>query len=732
MALARGAGRRDDAAEPPDQGKVGVPPAQPLLPLGFRPAAAYTSAMRFQLVSDMTPAGDQPAAIDQLCGWLAGGAPAATLLGVTGSGKTFTVANVVQRLQRPTLVLAPNKTLAAQLYAEFKAFFPHNAVEYFVSYYDYFQPEAYVPTTDTFIEKDALINEAIERMRNSATRSLMERRDVLIVASISCIYGLGSPENYRELSVTVRRGQRIARDVLLRQLTAIQFVRDNYDFQAGRFRVRGDVVEVYPAYEEARAIRIELWGDEVEAIFAVDPLRGEVQETLEQITIYPTSHYVATQDQLQKACATIEQELDERLAELERKHKLLEAQRLGQRTRHDLEMLRATGLCRGIENYSRHLDGRAPGQPPATLLHYFPDDFLFVVDESHVAMPQAGGMYLGDQARKRTLVDYGFRLPSALDNRPLQFAELEGLLRQTLFVSATPAAYELGKSDERVTELVVRPTGLVDPPVEVRPAQGQVDDVVGEVRLRAARQERVLITTLTKRSAEELTDYLRDLGIKVRYLHSDIDSLERSALIRDLRLGVFDVLVGINLLREGLDIPEVTLVAVLDADKEGYLRSKTSLIQTCGRAARNPAGRVILYADKRTQSIDGALAEMERRRARQLAHNAATGMVPTTIQKPVRDLLEALAPDQELEAAGGGKPGKSGKGRGKGKRAAAAPSAAAAPAPVTEFADHRQMLVHIKNLRAEMLAAAKNLDFELAARIRDEVFRLEKLGMALG
>ena len=688
--------------------------------------------MRFSLDTDMRPAGDQPLAIDQLCGWLRGGAPAATLLGVTGSGKTFTVAHVIEQLQRPTLVLAPNKTLAAQLYAEFKAFFPDNAVEYFVSYYDYFQPEAYVPTTDTFIEKDSMINEAIERMRNSATRSLMERRDVLIVASISCIYGLGSPENYRELSVQVKRGQKVQRDVLLRQLTAIQFVRDNFDFQAGRFRVRGDVVEVYPAYEEARAIRIELWGDEVEAIFAIDPLRGEVLETLEQITIYPTSHYVATEDQLVRACETIEQELEVRLRELERQNKLLEAQRLGQRTRHDLEMLRETGLCRGIENYSRHLDGRRPGQPPATLLHYFPDDFLFVVDESHVAMPQAGAMYRGDQARKKTLVDYGFRLPSALDNRPLQFEELEALLRQVLFVSATPADYEKRKSKDRITELVVRPTGLVDPPVEVRPAHGQVDDVVGEVRKRVETKERVLITTLTKRSAEELTDYLRDLGIKVRYLHSDIDSLERTALIRDLRLGVFDVLVGINLLREGLDIPEVTLVAVLDADKEGYLRSKTSLIQTCGRAARNAEGRVILYADKRTDSIEGALAEMDRRRTKQLAHNEEFDVTPTTIVKPVRELLEAFEGDDEDDGGdSGGRKGKKGKGRGRGKQKADGGGGGGPSPSKTEFADHRTMMVHLKKLRAEMMAAAKNLDFELAARIRDEVFRIEKMSMEL-
>jgi excinuclease ABC subunit B len=680
--------------------------------------------MHFQMESDMTPAGDQPRAITQLREWIGSGADACTLLGVTGSGKTFTVARLVEQLQRPTLVLAPNKTLAAQLYAEFKSFFPRNAIEYFVSYYDYFQPEAYVPTTDTYIEKDALVNEAIERMRNSATRSLMERRDVLIVASISCIYGLGSPETYRELSVTVAKGQRIDRDVLLRQLTAIQFVRDNYDFQAGRFRVRGDVVEVYPSYEDARAIRIEMFGDEVETIVAIDPLRGEVLETLDAITIYPTTHYVATGDQLVRACASIEQELEARLTELEGNKKLLEAQRLGQRTRHDLEMLRATGICQGIENYSRHLDGRLTGQPPATLLHYFPDDFLLVVDESHVAIPQSGGMYRGDRARKQTLVDFGFRLPSALDNRPLKFDEFEGLLRQILFVSATPSDYEMQRSKGRVTELVVRPTGLVDPPVEVRKAQGQVDDVVGEVRLRVAKHERVLITTLTKRSAEELTDYLRDLGIKVRYMHSDIDSLERTAIIRDLRLGVFDVLVGINLLREGLDLPEVTLVAVFDADKEGYLRSKTSLIQTCGRASRNVDGRVILYADKRTASIEGAIAEMDRRRSRQRAHNEEHGIVPKTITKAVRDLLEAPA-DEDGEMMPGQK-----KGRGRTKGRQREP-AAVGPAPRRQFADHRELLQHTKLLRAEMMAAAKNLDFELAARIRDEVYRLEQLDMEL-
>ena len=689
--------------------------------------------MRFRLQSDMQPAGDQPHAIETLAGWIQGGARASTLLGVTGSGKTFTTAKLIEKLQRPALVLAPNKILAAQLYAEFKAFFPDNAVEYFVSYYDYYQPEAYVPTTDTFIEKDALINESIERMRNSATRSLMERRDVLIVASISCIYGLGSPENYRELSVHVKKGMTIDRDVLLRQLTSIQFVRDNYDFQAGRFRVRGDVVEIYPSYEDARAIRVELWGDEVESLVAIDPLRGEVLEELEEVSIYPTTHYIATGDQTKRACELIEEELDERVSELEDKNKLLEAQRLGQRTRHDLEMLRATGMCNGVENYSRHFDGRVAGQPAATLLHYFPDDFLMVVDESHVAIPQAGGMYRGDRARKETLITHGFRLPSAIDNRPLKFDEFQGLLQQVLFVSATPGDYEIDQSDGRVVELVVRPTGLVDPPVEVRPAKGQVDDVVDEVRLRTEKKERVLITTLTKRSAEELTDYLRDLGIKVRYLHSDIDSIERTALIRDLRLGVFDVLVGINLLREGLDIPEVTLVAVLDADKEGYLRSKTSLIQTCGRAARNADGRVILYADKRTDSIEGAIGEMERRRKKQIAHNEEQGITPRTIVKPVRELLDLSSEDLDEDGGSGrgkGKKSKKGKGK-KGRGKQQGQQEVGAVEQRRQFESHQDLVRHVKQLRQQMITAAKDLDFELAAQIRDEVYRLEQADMEL-
>ncbi|MGE0143224.1 MAG: excinuclease ABC subunit UvrB [Planctomycetota bacterium] len=689
---------------------------------------------RFRLVSDLRPAGDQPRAIASVSEWLRAGHRFATVLGVTGSGKTFTMAKIVEELQRPTIVLAPNKTLAAQLHAEFKSFFPDNAVEYFVSYYDYFQPEAYVPTTDTYIEKDATINEAIDRMRNSATRSLMERRDVLIVASVSCIYGLGSPENYRELSVRVQKGERVARDAILRGLAQIQYRRDNYEFAPGRFRVRGDVIEVFPVYEEQNAIRIEMFGDEVETIAVIDPLRGDIVRELDSIAIYPTSHYVAPDARLRSACESIEQELEECLIALEQQKKLLERQRLEQRTRQDLEMLRATGMCRGIENYSRHLDGRAAGQPPETLLHYFPHDVLMFVDESHVAIPQVGGMWRGDRARKETLVRFGFRLPSAIDNRPLTYEEFADLQNQMVFVSATPADHELEKSEDRVVELVVRPTGLIDPPVEVRSATGQVDDVLGEVRARAARQERVLITVLTKRMAEELTDYFRDVGVRVRYLHADIDSLERTALIRDLRLGVFDVLVGINLLREGLDLPEVTLVAVLDADREGYLRSKTSLIQTCGRAARNVEGRVILYADKITDSMRGAMEEMERRRARQIAHNEAHGIVPRTIIKAVRDLLHVEEPEGVAEPTkrerrsgkSGARKGAVGDGGGTGDA-----GRLAAADLVELFADRRKLGEHLAALRKAMTEAARALEFEKAAQMRDEIFRLEKLELEL-
>jgi excinuclease ABC subunit B len=682
---------------------------------------------RFRMVTDFEPAGDQPAAIRDVAHWIGDRSRHSTVLGVTGSGKTFTIAKVVEAMQRPALILAPNKTLAAQLYSEFKSFFPDNAVEYFVSYYDYYQPEAYVATTDTYIEKDATINEAIDRMRNSATRSLMERRDVLIVASISCIYGLGSPDNYRELSVRIRKDQEVQRDALLRGLASIQYRRDNVDFAPGRFRVRGDVIEVFPVYEEQYALRIELFGDDVDGLYRIDPLRGEIVEELDEVTIYPTSHYVAPQDRLLAACDSIEAELEERIVEFEAKKKLLERQRIEQRTRHDLEMMRATGICQGIENYSRHLDGRAAGQPPATLLHYFPSDFVMFVDESHVAMPQAGGMFRGDRARKENLVQFGFRLPSALDNRPLTFDEFVDLQNQVVYVSATPGAYELEKSEDRVAELVVRPTGLVDPPVEIRPAGGQVDDVLGEVRARAERGERVLITTLTKRMAEDLTDYFRDVGIRVRYLHSDIDSLERTALIRDLRLGVFDCLVGINLLREGLDLPEVTLVAVLDADKEGYLRSKTSLIQTCGRAARNVDGRVLLYADRVTDSMRGAMEEMERRRVRQTSYNAEHGITPRTVVKAVRDLLLQAEEVQETESP---RKGRKTTKRGGSRRTEVGAATSAGPLSAV-IQDRRQLVEHVAKLRQDMLSSAKQLEFEQAARLRDEIFRLEKLELEL-
>jgi len=663
----------------------------------------------FQIAAPFEPLGDQPAAIRALGGWVRGGAPAATLLGITGSGKTFSMAKVIAEVERPTLVLSPNKTLAAQLYAEFRALFPKNAVEYFVSYYDYYQPEAYVPSSDTYIEKDASRNENIERLRNSATRSLLERRDVVIVASVSCIYGLGSPAHYSEMSLAVTRGQSVERDVLLRRLTQMQYSRNNLDFRRGTFRARGDVIEVFPAYEEDRVIRLELFGDELEAILEVDPLRGEVLSELERATVYPSGHYVTPAERLQRAIEGIEDELEVRLAELVRDGKLVEKQRLEQRTRYDLELLRATGVCPGIENYSRWMDGRSAGEAPFTLLNYFPEDFLVMADESHVSLPQVGGMFKGDRSRKSTLVDFGFRLPSALDNRPLRFEEWEKLVRQVVFVSATPAAYELQRSAERVAEQVVRPTGLLDPAIEIRPARTQVDDLLHEVKATTRAGWRTLVTTLTKRSAEELTRYLSELGVRVRYLHSEIDAIERAQILRDLRLGMFDVLVGINLLREGLDLPEVALVAVLDADKEGFLRSTTSLIQTCGRAARNAEGRVIFYAEKTTDSIAETCRVVERRREKQAAYNQEHGIVPRTILKPVRDSIEAL---YEMDYTGPDLPEDE------------------EDAPEEAAWDADRLRGELARLRDDMLRAASELRFEEAARLRDRIKRLESLELA--
>ena len=660
----------------------------------------------FQLVTEFEPRGDQPGAVEALVRGIEAGERHQTLLGVTGSGKTFTMAQVIARVQRPTLVLAPNKTLAAQLYGEFKALFPRNAVEYFVSYYDYYQPEAYIPSTDTYIEKDASRNEALERMRNSATRSLLERRDTIIVASVSCIYGLGSAESYRVLAVTVSKGETVDRALLLRQLASIQYSRNHLEFRPGAMRVRGDVIEVFPAYEEERVVRLDLFGDTVEAIQEWNPATGEVLRELERATIFPTTHYVQTKERTVEACGSIERELGERLAELRRAGKGIEAERLERRTRYDLEMLREIGICQGVENYSRHLDGRKPGQPPYTLLNYFPDDFLFFIDESHVTIPQLGGMYRGDRQRKEVLVEFGFRLPSALDNRPLRFEEYETLVDRVVYVSATPGPYEKEKSRGRIVEQIVRPTGLLDPEIEIRPARTQVDDLLHEVRLRAKEAERTLVTTLTKRMAEELTEYFADLGVKVKYLHSDIDTLERMAILRDLRLGVFDCLIGINLLREGLDLPEVSLVAVLDADKEGFLRSETSLIQTFGRAARNVNGRVILYADSVTGSMQSAIGETRRRRRLQEAFNRGHGITPQTVKKEIRDLLETIyeadyAPIPQV--------------------------AEASPAYGGRPKDRRELRERIRKLRSEMYAASASLEFERAATLRDEVFRLEKL-----
>jgi len=658
----------------------------------------------FHLVAEHRPTGDQPAAIDKLLTGLRSGEPHQTLLGITGSGKTFTVANVIAQHGRPTLVLAPNKTLAAQLYGEFKGLFPDNAVEYFVSYYDYFQPEAYVPSSDTYIEKDSLINEAIDRMRHAATKALFERDDVIIVASVSCIYGLGSSEAYEGMMLALQRGSEIRRRDILSKLVEIHYERNEADFHRGTFRARGDVIDVFPAYEDARAIRIELFGDEVDGLWLFDPLRGKKLESLNKIAIYPASHYVTPKEKMERAIGAIQSELGERLAQLSNQGKLLEAQRLEQRTMFDLEMMREIGRCKGIENYSRHLSGRAPGEPPPTLVEYLGDDWLLIVDESHIAVPQVGGMYRGDRARKTTLVDFGFRLPSALDNRPLKFDEFQNRVKQSIYVSATPGDWEVGKSGDHIVEQIIRPTGLLDPTVEVRPAQIQVDDALHEIRIRVERSERVLVTVLTKRMAQELADYYADLGVRVRYLHSDIDTIERMEILRELRIGEFDVLVGINLLREGLDLPEVSLVCVMDADKEGFLRNERSLIQTMGRAARNVNGHVVLYADRVTANMKKAISETERRRRIQEEYNQQHGITPMTIRRPVDSPLAALVSGDYLEVP-----------LERSKRKHDRPDLSAEELPKL-----------IDKLRKEMRGAAAKLEFERAAELRDRITDLEQ------
>jgi len=658
---------------------------------------------RFELQTGFQPRGDQPRAIEELTSGVERGDAHQVLLGVTGSGKTFTMAHVVARCNRPTLVLAPNKTLAAQLYGEFKELFPQNAVEYFVSYYDYYQPEAYLPSSDTFIEKDSSINDEIDKFRHSATRSLLTRRDVIIVASVSCIYGIGSPESYQEMQIRLREGEESGRDELLQRLVAIQYQRNDVDFHRGSFRVRGDTVEVFPAHDDERALRIEFFGDTVEAISEIDPLRGVQLQKLSRCAIYPASHYVASRETLERAVEQIRLELEERIRYFKSQNMLIEAQRIEQRTYFDIEMMEEMGFCQGIENYSRHFDGRRSGEPPYTLIDYFPDDFLLMIDESHVTVSQVGGMYRGDRSRKETLVNYGFRLPSALDNRPLTFSEFQGKQNLTVYVSATPADYELKAAGGVVVEQLIRPTGLIDPPIEVRPAAGQVDDLLHEARETAARGERVLVTTLTKRMAEELTDYYRELGVRVRYLHSDIDTFQRMQILRDLRLGEFDLLVGINLLREGLDLPEVSLVAILDADKEGFLRSTRSLIQTCGRAARNLAGRVIMYADRVTGSMQSAIDETLRRRELQTAYNVENGITPESVKRVIGDTLQA--PEERDWVA--------------------------VPVAGDELEGVKDLAKTLKRLKKEMLTAAKAQEFEKAAELRDRIKRLEMAGLAL-
>lgn len=653
----------------------------------------------FELVSEYAPTGDQPQAIEQLVKGFQEGNQCQTLLGVTGSGKTFTMANVIAQLNKPTLVIAHNKTLAAQLYGEFKEMFPDNAVEYFVSYYDYYQPEAYVPSSDTYIAKDSSVNDEIDKLRLSATASLIERRDVIIISSVSCIYGLGEPENFEKMMVSLRPGMEKDRDEVLRQLIDIQYDRNEMDFKRGTFRVHGDVVEVIPANEADMAVRIEFFGDEIDRITKVDVLTGEIKSELSHVAIFPASHYVVGKEDLERAVKAIEEELEEQIKYFKSEGKLLEAQRISERTNFDIEMMRETGFCSGIENYSRHLTGSEAGQPPRTLLDYFPDDFIMMIDESHKTVPQVGGMYHGDQSRKHTLVDYGFRLPSALDNRPLSFDEFEQKIDQVLFVSATPGPYEAEHELLRA-EQVIRPTGLLDPEVEVRPVEGQIDDLISEVNKEVAKKNKILITTLTKRMAEDLTDYMRELGIRVRYLHSDIDTLERTEIVRDMRLDVFDVLVGINLLREGLDIPEITLVAILDADKEGFLRSETSLIQTIGRAARNAEGHVIMYADVMTDSMKQAIEETERRRKVQMAYNEAHGITPQTIKKSVRDLIavskKVAAEEVRMEKD-------------------------------PESMSEKELEKLAKELTKQMKKAAAELNFEAAAELRDKLVEIKRM-----
>ncbi|HEY0497911.1 MAG TPA: excinuclease ABC subunit UvrB [Kutzneria sp.] len=695
----------------------------------FRPVSDIPRADgRFRVVADYQPSGDQPQAIAELEQRLRRNEPDVVLLGATGTGKSATTAWLVEKLQRPTLVMAPNKTLAAQLANELKGFFPDNAVEYFVSYYDYYQPEAYIPQTDTYIEKDSSINEDVERLRHSATMSLLTRRDTIVVASVSCIYGLGTPQSYLDRSVQLKVGGEVERDLFLRALVDVQYTRNDIAFARGTFRVRGDTVEIIPAYEEL-AVRVEFFGDEIDRLYYLHPLTGDVVREVDELRIFPATHYVAGPERMEKAIASIEAELAESLAKMEKQGKLLEAQRLRMRTTYDIEMMRQVGFCSGIENYSRHIDGRGAGTAPATLIDYFPDDFLLVIDESHVTVPQIGGMYEGDASRKRNLVEHGFRLPSALDNRPLTWEEFQDRIGQTLYLSATPGPYEMGQAGGEFVEQVIRPTGLVDPQVVIKPTEGQIDDLVHEIRVRAERDERVLVTTLTKKMSEDLTDYLLELGIRVRYLHSEVDTLRRVELLRQLRLGDYDVLVGINLLREGLDLPEVSLVAILDADKEGFLRSGTSLIQTIGRAARNVSGEVHMYADKITDSMRYAIDETNRRRDKQIAYNTERGIDPQPLRKKIADILDKVY--AEAEDTDEVKVGGSGRNASRGKRATGAEGGKAVSAGVLVERDVKNMpraalADLVQQLTDQMMAAARDLQFELAGRIRDEIADLKK------